>query len=311
LARQPAPSNDSFVSICIANGTFSPTRSRPSLYFSSTCEAMNCANEWLSDVCAFGGDSEPPPTPTIPADYVQKPRRQPLPDAYLVSSPPPFKHASLAPLKRRRAALSDLDPPNQKRLRPLKAPARAMSQSSGSPTRRSNRQPGTARKALISTTEAPALENMVATAKHTLFPKQDFKATPRPTRLKRAAPPSLPAPNLHTRPAPVLTPSVSDTHVDEDSGDIEPGSTYGSTTSVVDLRIASKPVVSKSATSSVDIPHDNGRLRPTQNRSCSGMHESAPPSSTINFSHLITIRSQLFLNLMPSTLQLPPFDVYA
>ncbi|KAF9731991.1 hypothetical protein PMIN02_000356 [Paraphaeosphaeria minitans] len=229
---------------------------------------MNSADEWLSDVCAFGGDSEPPPTPTIPADYLQKPRRQPLPDAYIVSSPPPFKHEPLSPLKRRRAVLLDIDLPNQKRLRSFKAPARAMSQSSRSPTR-SSRRPRTARKELVSMAEPLAVENMVAAAEHTLFPTQDLNATPRPTRSKRAAPPSLPALNLYTRPAPVLTSSVSDNHVNEDTCDIEPGSTYGSTTSkrsrsptlrMVDLRIASKPVVSKSATSSVDIPQDVRKL---------------------------------------------------
>jgi hypothetical protein len=55
----------------------------------------------------------------------------------------------------------------------------------------------------------------------------------------------------------------------------------------------------------------NGRLRPTQSRSCSGMHESPPPNYTIKFSHLSTIRSRLFLESMPNTLHLSPYDVYA
>ncbi|PVH92718.1 hypothetical protein DM02DRAFT_677316 [Periconia macrospinosa] len=97
---------------------------------------MTCADAWLANVRAAGGDSEPPPNPTIPAEYLQKPRRQPVPAAYLVP-PPSFAHSSLAPLKRRRAALSEIESPNQKRQRALNVPGRKMSQSSRSPTRKS------------------------------------------------------------------------------------------------------------------------------------------------------------------------------
>ncbi|CAI6225744.1 unnamed protein product [Periconia digitata] len=38
----------------------------------------------------------------------------------------------------------------------------------------------------------------------------DFNATPRQTFQKRAVPPSLPAPDLHTIPPPVVTPNASE-----------------------------------------------------------------------------------------------------
>ncbi|KAF2245125.1 hypothetical protein BU26DRAFT_553647 [Trematosphaeria pertusa] len=75
---------------------------------------MDCTNTWLAVVHAVGGDLEPPPNPEIPAEYLQKPRRRPAPDAYL-PSPPLSTCTSLARPKRRRAALSEIDPPNQKR----------------------------------------------------------------------------------------------------------------------------------------------------------------------------------------------------
>ncbi|KAF1980433.1 hypothetical protein BU23DRAFT_8594 [Bimuria novae-zelandiae CBS 107.79] len=222
---------------------------------------MVCADAWLANVRAAGGDSEPPPNPTIPAEYLQKPRRRPVPNASLVPLSA-STYTSLAPLKRR-ATLSEIDSPNQKRQQgTINAPTHAMSQSSQSPTRKPSRQTEIARKARTITTDTPAV---VAAVGHTLLATQhvvDPNATPRPTRRKRAAPLALPAPNLHIRPASVLTPSISEEHIDED---VEVESAYESTTSkrsrsptrrIVDLQIARKPVVSKSATSSTDVPQD-------------------------------------------------------
>jgi hypothetical protein len=224
---------------------------------------MDCTNTWLANVHAAGGDLEPPPQPEIPAEYLQKPRRRPTPEAYL-DSPPPSTCAPFARSKRRRAALSEIDPPNQKRLRALNAVAHVMPQNPGSPTRKSSRQAGTAGKARITTKEAPPVEDVIESVEHIALETQhaDPNTTPRPTRRKRVAPPALPILDLHTRPAPVLTPSVSEEQADEDT---EVESAHESTTSkrsrsptrrMVDLQIAKKPVVPKTATSSTDVPQD-------------------------------------------------------
>lgn len=115
------------------------------------------------------------------------------------------------------------------------------------------------------------MEDVIAAVEHILLVTRhvvDPNTTPRPTRRKRTALPALPIPDLHTRPAPVLTPSVSEEHADEDAEDAEDAeveSTHESTTSkrsrsptrrMVDLQIAKKPVVPKTATSSIDVPQD-------------------------------------------------------
>ncbi|KAF2467996.1 uncharacterized protein BDR25DRAFT_266464 [Lindgomyces ingoldianus] len=223
---------------------------------------MDCTNTWLADVHAAGGDLEPPPKPEIPAEYLQKPRRRPAPETYL-ASPPSCICASFARPKRRRVVLSEIDPPNQKRQRSLNAVAHVMSQRS--PTRKSSRQTGTAGKARITTKEAPPVEDVIAAVEHIVLGTQhviDPNTTPRPTRQKRVAPPALPIPDPHTRPAPILTPSVSEEQAGEDT---EAESAHESTTSkrsrsptrrMVDLKVAKKPVVSKTATSSTDVPQD-------------------------------------------------------
>ena len=48
---------------------------------------------------------------------------------------------------------------------------------------------------------------------------------------RRAAPLALPILDLHTRPAPVLTPSMSEEHANEDAEDAKVKSTYKLTTS--------------------------------------------------------------------------------
>ncbi|KAF1997432.1 hypothetical protein P154DRAFT_524779 [Amniculicola lignicola CBS 123094] len=233
---------------------------------------MACTSTWLANVHSAGGDSEPPPNPEIPTNYLQKPRRRPTPEAYL-ALPPSSTRISFAPLKRRCAALSEIDPPNQKRQRAFTAPAHAMSQNSRSPTRKSSRQTGTAGKAQITTTETPAVEHVIAAVEHILLTTQHdvdpgATATPRPARQKRKAPPALPIPNLHTRPMPVFPHSVSEEHTDEGTEDAEGAdveSTRESTTSrrsrsptrrMVDLQIAKKPVVPRTATSSTDVPQN-------------------------------------------------------
>lgn len=69
-----------------------------------------------------------------------------------------------------------------------------------------------------------AVEHIVLGTQHAVGPN----TTPRPTRRKRVAPLAPPIPDLHTRPTPVLTPSVSEEQADEDT---EVESAHESTTS--------------------------------------------------------------------------------
>ena len=187
---------------------------------------MACANRWLANVYAAGGDSEPPPKPNIPTDYVQKPRWRHAPETYPLAPP------ALAQPKRQRAALYEIDTPNEKRQRVHNAPALAMSQTPISPTRRSSRQAGTTGNKGTTTKEATVVEL-----------------------------------SFFSRPAPVLTPSMSEKHVDDvgDADDAEVDTIHESTISkrsrsptrrMVDLQIAKKPVISKTATSSKDVPQN-------------------------------------------------------
>jgi hypothetical protein len=187
---------------------------------------MACANAWLANIYA-AGVPEPPPEADIPTEYVRKPRRRPAPNACLFTPLAPSICTSFARPKRRRAALSEIDSPNDKRQRVRNAPALTMSQTPQSPTRRSSRQTGTAGRTWATTKEASVVEQ-----------------------------------SWLVMPAPVLTPSVSEEH-QYDAGGAEVESAYESTTSkrsrsptrrMVDLQIARKPVVPKTATSSKDVP---------------------------------------------------------
>lgn len=87
-------------------------------------------------------------------------------------------------------------------------------------TKKLNRQTRTAGKAQITTKEALLVEHVTAAVEHILLVTQhvvDPNATLRLTRWKRTALLALPVPDLHTMPAPVLTPSVSKEHADEDT----------------------------------------------------------------------------------------------
>jgi len=184
---------------------------------------MACTNRWLANVYAAGGDSEPPPKPNIPTDYVQKPRWRHAPETYPLAPP------ALADLERHSAALSEIDAPNKKRQRVHNAPAHAMSQTPISPTRRSSRQAGTTGNTGTTTKEATVVEQ-----------------------------------SLFSRPVPVLTPSMSEEYVNDvdDAEDAELDSMISSkrsrspTRRMVDLQIAKKPVISKTATSSKDVPQN-------------------------------------------------------
>ncbi|KAF2872817.1 hypothetical protein BDV95DRAFT_593227 [Massariosphaeria phaeospora] len=232
---------------------------------------MACAHTWLAAVHAADGHLEPPPEPDIPADYLQKPRRGPAPTAYLprasLASPPPSSSASkpIPRPKRRRAALAEIEPPNQKRQRTLNAPTRTMSpRKSPSPARKSSRQTamaGKAGKAQMTIEEAPAVAMQRVV---------DPDRTPRPARPKRAVRPAPPVPDLHAWPAPVLMPSGSegvaeDLENSEDAENAEIESSHASTNSkrsrsptrrMIDLQIATKPIIPKTVTSSEDVPQD-------------------------------------------------------
>lgn len=231
---------------------------------------MTCV--WLANVRAAGGLFAPPPDPEIPTEYSQKPRRHPAPHSYLVSPPPSIHISSRRP--KRRHALAEIIPPNQKRQRALNGPANAMSQNSRSPTRKSSRRTGTIRNAHTTMEETEEAQNLTSTVEHVLLPKKpavDPHATPRPIRRKCATPPVLSLIDVLTGPAPVLMPRGSKEYVDTDAGDVgideveSTGDSTRSTTSkqsrsptrrMVDLQIAKKPVIPKMATSSTDVPQD-------------------------------------------------------
>ncbi|KAF2731911.1 hypothetical protein EJ04DRAFT_360851 [Polyplosphaeria fusca] len=111
---------------------------------------------------------------------------------------------------------------------------RCHSQSSRSLTRKSSRQVEMARKAQTTIIELATVEDMAEVVENILLAAQHVaysNAMPRPTHRKRAAPPVLPGLDLQMRPAPVLTPSVSEEHADEDAEDAEAESIRESTTS--------------------------------------------------------------------------------
>jgi hypothetical protein len=240
----------------------------PLLYSLSIVAPMTCV--WLANVQAAGGHFAPPPDPEIPIEYSQKPRRHPAPHAYLVSPPPSTQTSSTRPKRRR--ALAEIRSPNKKRQRGLNAQAHAMSQDSRSPTRKSSRR--TVHNAHTIMEETPGAQNLTSAVEHVLLPRQhavDTYATPRPIRGKRATPPLLPLTDMLTGRAPVLMPRVSEEHASADAGDVEIAeaeSTCESTRSttsrrshsptrrMVDLQVAKKPVIPKTATSSADVPQD-------------------------------------------------------
>ena len=69
---------------------------------------MSNADAWLDDVFRAGGNSESPLSPNIPTYYLPKPRTERVCES-------PGKTAPIAsPVKRKRSALSQIDPPNEK-----------------------------------------------------------------------------------------------------------------------------------------------------------------------------------------------------
>ncbi|KAH8710101.1 hypothetical protein GQ44DRAFT_776760 [Phaeosphaeriaceae sp. PMI808] len=78
---------------------------------------MALPDAWLTTVLDAGGDFEPPPDPQIPADYLQKPRRQhPASEpTQLLSSHHPSPPASSSRPKRRRPTLAEVDHSNDPR----------------------------------------------------------------------------------------------------------------------------------------------------------------------------------------------------
>jgi hypothetical protein len=213
-----------------------------------------------------GGDIEPPPDPRIPADYLQKPRRQrPASEqTQLLSSHLPSPTASFSRPKRRRAALAEIDHPNDprpcKRQRAPNAPTPVMSQAPRSPSKISSRI--AARKARDTRNKAPAVEGVI-----------DPNATPRPVRVGHKpalAPPAptIPVPALDGIAMPALTPSVSEGELDIDREDMDrPASSVTESTGskarsrsptkrMVDLRVAEKTVAPKTVKSPADVPED-------------------------------------------------------
>ena len=237
-----------------------------SLFYSLLIVApMTCV--WLTNVESAGGLFAPPPDPEIPIEYSQKPRRHPAPHAYLVSPPLSTQPSSTRPKRRR--VFAEIESPNPKLQRGLHGPTHAMLPESRSPTRKPSRR--TPRNAHTTMDEAPEAQDLTSAVEHVLLPRQhavDPHATPRPTRRKRATPPLLPLIDTLTGRAPVLMPRVSEEHASADASDVEIAeveSTCESTTSkrslsptrrMVDLQVAKKPVIPKTAISSADVPQD-------------------------------------------------------
>ena len=226
---------------------------------------MNFAENWLTGVLDASGDSEPPPDPQIPADYLQKPRRQhpaskqTQPPSSLLPSPP----TSFSRPKRSHAALSEIEPPNHepppKRRRTPNALTPVMSQAPRSPSKRSSRV--AARKAK-DTNIGPSVEDVV-----------DPNATPRQARAKDKPAPrpparTVPISDLDEIQMPALTPSASEGELDIFRHDMDrPASSITESTGskarsrsptkrMVDLRVAEKTVALKTVKSPADVPGD-------------------------------------------------------
>lgn len=220
---------------------------------------MALADTWLTAVLDAGGDFEPPPDPQIPADYLQKPRRQhPGSEqtrhlSSLLPSPPSSFYRS----KRRRAALAEIDLPNylcqHKRQRVPNVPTLVMSQAPRSPSKTSNRI--ATRK---TRNKAPIGEDVL-----------DPNATPRPIRSRHEPPPApaapMPVSSLNETAMPAWTPSPSEGEPDLDMD--QPTSSVTESTGsrvrsrsptkrMVDLRVAEKTVNPKTVRSPVDVPED-------------------------------------------------------
>ncbi|KAI9760489.1 MAG: hypothetical protein M1840_002399 [Geoglossum simile] len=215
---------------------------------------MALPDAWLTAVLDAGGDIEPPPDPQIPADYLQKPRRHPqLPSSHLPSLP-----ASFSRPKRRRTALAEIDHPNDPRLRKRqrapKTPTLIMSQAPRSPSKTSSRI--AARKAR-DTRNKVLVEDVI-----------DLDATPRPVRARHKPAPAPPIPVLDKTKIPTLTSNIPEDRLETGREDVDwPASSATKSTSskarsrsptkrMIDLRVAEKMVISKTAKSPTDVPED-------------------------------------------------------
>ncbi|CAI6225569.1 unnamed protein product [Periconia digitata] len=226
---------------------------------------MDFTGKWLSAVLDARGDSEPPPNPQIPADYLQKPSRQhPAskqiePPSSLLPSPP----TSFTRSKRSHTKLSEIEPlnyePPPKRRRTPNSPSLVMSQALRSPSKRSSRV--AARKAK-DTNIGSAVKDLV-----------DPNATPRPVHAKGKLAPGLPVPivpvlDLDETQMPALTPSASEGELDILRYDIDrPASSITESISsrarsrsptkrIVDLQVAEKTVALKTVKSPADVPEN-------------------------------------------------------
>jgi hypothetical protein len=223
--------------------------------FSAT---MALPDTWLMGVLNAGGSSEPLPVPQIPADYLQRPRRQrPASEQTRpLSSHLPPPPASFSSLNRRRAALAEIDDPNsqpqRKRQRVPKAPTPVVLQVPPLPSKLQSHI--AARKVEDTRNKAPAVDVM-----------DDPSVTPRPFRTRRKLA-STPVTALDETAKPALIPSASEDKIGIDREDMEPASSVtesiGSkrsrspTKRMVDLQVAEKKVVPKTAKSPADVPED-------------------------------------------------------
>jgi hypothetical protein len=230
------------------------TKHHPSLPTILNDAPMALPDAWLTAVLDAGGDIEPPLDPQIPADYLQKPRRQPK----LLSSHLPSLPASFSRPKRRRTALAEIDHPNDPRLRKRRrapnAPTPIMSQAPRLPSKTPSRI--AARKAR-DTRNKGLVEDVI-----------DPDATPRPVRARHKSAPAPPIPVLDKTKIPTLTPRTPEDKLETDREDVDwsassvtesTGSKARSrspTKQMIDLRVAEKAVISKTVKSPIDVPED-------------------------------------------------------
>ncbi|KAF1995586.1 hypothetical protein P154DRAFT_340040 [Amniculicola lignicola CBS 123094] len=216
---------------------------------------MALTDMWLTAVHDAGGDFEPPLDPQIPAEYLQKPRRQrPRSEQTLyLSSRLPSPPTSFSRPRPRRAVPAEIsisnDPRPQKRRRMPNAPTPVMSPASRSPSKMLSR--------IAARNKAPAMEDVL-----------DPNVTPRAARTRRKLAPAMSFPALDGAAMPALTPGASEGEVDIDSEEMEcptasvtesTGSKARSrspTKRMVDLRVAEKTVILKAVKSATDVPED-------------------------------------------------------
>ena len=221
---------------------------------------MDLCQAWITTV-PTNNDLEPLPDPRIPADYLQKPRRQhPASKQSQILPPLPYPRS-----KRKHTTLLEISPPNDRW--PLKH----------------QQMPNTAKPTMSQPPRSPLKKSSRTTAKKTMDTNEseedkiDHNTTPRPARTRTRtalalAAAEVPIPILNQTAIPALIPSApkggSDLVRRDNDRSVSPvtESTDSATRSssptkrMVDLRVAEKALAQKGAKSPADVPEDVRKL---------------------------------------------------